>query len=103
MSIIKNLLSQQMLALILKEFREVWRDRRALMIAVGFALLFPVIMIGAGALSLKVISESTADVALIGADHAPLLEEYLQGGDLQLIGWTMVRHVSCLKVNMILS
>ncbi|BBM00811.1 hypothetical protein [Microbulbifer sp. GL-2] len=71
MSVIGNILSQQLRALILKEFREVWRDRRALMIALGFTLLFPAIMIGSGALSFKVVSETDFSVAIIGSEYAP--------------------------------
>jgi len=84
MSVIGKLLSQQLGALILKEFREVWRDRRALMIALGFTLLFPAIMIGSGALSFKVVSETDFNVAIIGSEHAPLLEEQLRGTDFRV-------------------
>ncbi|WP_444887946.1 ABC transporter permease [Microbulbifer sp. JMSA008] len=80
----KNLFSLQMRALLLKELREVWRDRRALMITLGFTLLFPVLIISSGALSLKVMSDTSFDVAIIGAEYAPLLEEQLQTGDLRI-------------------
>ncbi|WP_020411096.1 ABC transporter permease [Microbulbifer variabilis] len=79
MSIVDNVLSQQFQALVLKELLEVWRDRRALMIALGFTLLFPAIMIGSGALSFKVVSETNLNIAIVGSDYAPLLENQLHG------------------------
>ncbi|WP_226649518.1 ABC transporter permease [Microbulbifer variabilis] len=84
MMISKKRLSQQMRGLLLKELLEVWRDRRALLITLGFTLLFPALMIGSGALSLKVMSETTFNVAIVGAEYAPILEEKLQGGDLKV-------------------
>ncbi|MEX2964165.1 ABC transporter permease [Microbulbifer sp. TYP-18] len=84
MSVVKDLFSRQMRALTGKEFLEVWRDRRALMIAAAFTLLFPALMVGAGSLSLKVLSEDHANVAVIGAEYAPLLVERLRGDGLQL-------------------
>ncbi|MFA0810578.1 ABC transporter permease [Microbulbifer epialgicus] len=84
MSIVDNIFSQQFRALAIKEFREVWRDRRALMIALGFTLLFPAIMIGSGALSFKVVSETNLNIAVIGSDYAPLLEKQLHGSGFQI-------------------
>ncbi|WP_299584066.1 ABC transporter permease [uncultured Microbulbifer sp.] len=84
MSIFRNMRSRQMRGLLLKEFREVWRDRRALGITLGFTLLFPLLMIGSGALSYKVMSETSFAVAVVGGEHAPLLEEQLRGGDLRI-------------------
>ncbi|MBN8430474.1 ABC transporter permease [Microbulbifer salipaludis] len=67
----------QMLPLLKKEFLEAWRDRRALLTAVSFSLLFPVMLAGGTVMVVKKQTEQTARVALIGAAEAPLLAEKL--------------------------
>ena len=66
-----------MLPLLKKEFLEAWRDRRALLTAVSFSLMFPVLLAGATVVMVKKQTEETTRVALIGAEHAPLLAERL--------------------------
>ena len=67
----------QMLPLLKKEFLEAWRDRRALLTAVSFSLMFPVLLAGATVVMVKKQTEETTRVALIGAEEAPLLAEQL--------------------------
>lgn len=68
-----------MLPLLRKEFLEAWRDRRALVMAVSFALLFPVMMAGGAIFMIKKQTEEVSRVALLGGERAPLLAEQLRG------------------------
>lgn len=66
-----------MLPLLRKELLEAWRDRRALLTAISFALLFPAMILGGTTFMLKKQSEEAARVALVGGDYAPLIQKYL--------------------------
>ncbi|MFV8784275.1 ABC transporter permease [Microbulbifer sp. SA54] len=73
----KSLGWRLMLPLLRKELLEAWRDRRALLTAVSFALLFPAMILGGTTFMLKKQSEKTTEVALLGGEAAPLIEKYL--------------------------
>ncbi|WP_226666600.1 ABC transporter permease [Microbulbifer aggregans] len=66
-----------MVPLLRKELLEAWRDRRALLTAISFALLFPAMILGGTTFMLKKQSEEAARVALVGGDSAPLIQKYL--------------------------
>ncbi|WGL18294.1 ABC transporter permease [Microbulbifer bruguierae] len=70
--------------LLRKEFLEAWRDRRALIMAVSFALLFPVMMAGGATFMIKKQIEETSRVAILGGERAPLLLERLRGPGLEV-------------------
>lgn len=75
---------RQMAPLLRKEFLEAWRDRRALWMAVIFALLFPVLLAGGMIFMVKQQAESSSRLALVGASDVPLLERSLRGPGIQL-------------------
>ena len=71
-----------MLTVLLKELRELSRDRRTLMLALMMPLLFPVLIIGMGTLAenrAKVQMEKDLKIAIVGAEHAPNLVAWLAG------------------------
>ncbi|MGL6159772.1 ABC transporter permease [Microbulbifer sp.] len=74
----------QMAPLLLKEFLEAWRDRRALWMAICFSLMFPVLLAGVTIFVVKKNTEETTRLALLGAEHAPLLERQLRGPNLEV-------------------
>jgi sodium transport system permease protein len=74
----------QMAPLLRKEFLEAWRDRRALWMAVCFALLFPAMLAGGTIFLVKKQAEQNTRVALLGGEAAPLLAQQLQGPQLQV-------------------
>ncbi|WP_237060401.1 ABC transporter permease [Microbulbifer sediminum] len=71
-------------ALLYKEFLEAWRDRRALWMAICFSLMFPVMLAAGSVFMLKKHTEEDTRLALLGAAHAPLLEDRLRGGSLKV-------------------
>ena len=74
----------QMMPLLRKELLEAWRDRRALVMAVCFSLMFPAALAGGTIFMIKKQSEDVTRVALLGAERAPLIEERLQSPDLEV-------------------
>ncbi|MFI2813223.1 MULTISPECIES: ABC transporter permease [Microbulbifer] len=71
-------------ALLHKEFLEAWRDRRALWMAVCFSLLFPAMLAGGSIFMVKKQAEEISRLALLGSASAPLLEQRLRGGGLEV-------------------
>jgi sodium transport system permease protein len=64
----------QLKALLLKEYREAFRDKRALMVALGLAILAPVgIMLMSKIMIEKLVDEPPVYVKFVGAEHAPKL------------------------------
>ncbi len=64
----------QLKALVIKEYREAFRDKRALMVALMMAILAPVgIMVMSKIMIEKLVDESPVYVKFIGAEHAPKL------------------------------
>jgi sodium transport system permease protein len=67
---------------LLKELRELSRDRRTLMLALLMPLLFPVLIIGMATLAenrAKSQIEKNLAVMMVGAEHAPNLVAWLAG------------------------
>lgn len=73
---------KQMAPLLRKELLEAWRDRRALIMAVCFSLMFPVMLAGGTTFMVKKQSEDVTKVALLGAERAPLISERLASPNL---------------------
>ncbi|KUJ78773.1 ABC transporter permease [Microbulbifer flavimaris] len=84
MSFLKQWLQGPMGALVYKESLEAWRDKRALLTAVTFALLFPVMITGTTVFVFKVKSENESRVALLGGEQVPLLAQRLAGDQLRV-------------------
>jgi len=74
----------QMSALLRKELLEAWRDRRALWMAIGFSLLFPVLLAGSTIFLVKKHTEEITRLALLGGDRVPLLAQRLRGDNLEV-------------------
>lgn len=71
-----------LLTVLMKELRELSRDRRTLMLALMMPLLFPVLIIGMGTLAenrAKSQAEKDLAIAIVGAGHAPNLVAWLAG------------------------
>ncbi|PKG82431.1 ABC transporter permease [Colwellia sp. 75C3] len=69
-----NLNLIQLKALLLKEYREAFRDKRALMVALGMAILAPIgIMVMSKIMIEKLVDEPPVYVKFVGAEHAPKL------------------------------
>ncbi len=72
-----------MIAVMVKELRDMFRDRRT--VAIGLLLgplIFPVLILGMGALVQKRVSsqlEKTLELPVVGAEHAPNLIAWLEG------------------------
>lgn len=72
-----------MIAVMVKELRDLFRDRRT--VAIGLLLgplIFPVLILGMGALVQKRVSsqlEKTLELPVVGAEHAPNLISWLEG------------------------
>ena len=75
---------KQMAPLLRKEMLEAWRDRRALVMAVCFALLFPAALAGGMVFAVKKQSEGATRIALLGAENAPLIRERLQAPGIEV-------------------
>jgi sodium transport system permease protein len=73
-------------AVMCKELVDVFRDRRTLMIALLMGpLLFPALILGMGSLAEKRVRtqlESTLELPVIGAEHAPNLVAFLHSQDI---------------------
>jgi len=64
----------QLKALLLKEYREAFRDKRALMVALGMAILAPIgIMVMSKIMIEKLVDEPPVYVKFVGAEYAPKL------------------------------
>ena len=69
-----NLHLIQLQALLMKEYREAFRDKRALMVALGMAILAPIgIMVMSKIMIEKLVDEPPVYVKFVGAEHAPKL------------------------------
>ncbi|WP_240914086.1 ABC transporter permease [Microbulbifer sp. SH-1] len=75
---------QQMAPLLRKELLEAWRDRRALLMAVCFSLMFPAALAGGTIFMVKKQSEDVTRLAVIGAERAPLIAEQLRSPGLDV-------------------
>ena len=79
---------KSMLTVMMKELKDLVRDRRTLFIALLMCpLLMPAIIIGMGGLISKKINsqlEETLKVPVIGAEHAPNLVAWLEGQNLEI-------------------
>jgi sodium transport system permease protein len=78
---------KSLMTVMLKELKDLIRDRRTLYIAVLMGpVLLPAIMIGMGAMLSKKISsqqEKTLEVPILGIEHAPNLVAWLEGQNLK--------------------
>lgn len=76
----------QLKALIIKEFKEAFRDKRALMVAFSMALLAPVmIMMMSKTLIEEMVDKPTVYVKFEGSDHAPkLMKDFLDDNIISL-------------------
>lgn len=73
----------QLKALILKEYREAFRDKRALMVALMMAILAPVgIMVVSKIMIEKLVDEPPIYVKFIGAEYAPNLIKHFAENNL---------------------
>jgi sodium transport system permease protein len=73
-----NLDFVQFKALILKEYREAFRDKRALMAALGFALFAPImIVVGTKIMIEKSVDQPPVYIKFTGAEYAPKLMSHL--------------------------
>ena len=69
-----NLHLIQLQALLMKEYREAFRDKRALMVALGMAILAPIgIMVMSKIMIEKLVDEPPVYVKFVGAEYAPKL------------------------------
>jgi sodium transport system permease protein len=79
---------KSMLTVMMKELKDLVRDRRTLFIALLMGpLLLPAIMIGLGGMMSKKVSsqlEKTLEVPVIGAENAPNLIAWLEGQNLHI-------------------
>ncbi|MCK7598697.1 ABC transporter permease [Microbulbifer sp. CAU 1566] len=75
---------KRMAPLLRKELLEAWRDRRALLMAVCFSLLFPAALTGGMVFIAKKQTQEVTRVALLGAERAPLIQQQLQSPDLEI-------------------
>ena len=80
----KGIFSSEMRALLRKEFLETWRDRRALLTAIAFSLMFPVMVAGVSFFIVKTQMEETTRLALLGGDEVPALVQQLRSAQLQV-------------------
>lgn len=82
-SVQKNHHVIQLKALIAKEYKEAFRDRRALMVALMLALFAPIaIMLMSKIMIEKLIDEPAIYINVTGAQYAPALMEYLKDENL---------------------
>ena len=77
-----------MWVVMLKELRDLLRDRRTVLIALlSGPILLPALILGLGAVTQKRMStqaEKTLDLPVIGAEHAPNLVTWLQGQNVRI-------------------
>lgn len=77
----------QLKALILKEYREAFRDKRALMVALMFAFMAPImIMVGTNIMIEKAVDQPPVYIKFTGAEFAPKLIKHL--ADENLLAFT---------------
>lgn len=77
----------QFKALVLKEYREAFRDKRALMVALMFAFMAPImIMIGTNIMIEKSVDQPPVYIKFTGAEFAPKLIQHL--ADENLLAFT---------------
>lgn len=68
----------QLKALIVKEYKEAFRDKRALMAALGFAILAPImIVVGTKIMIEKSVDQPPVYIKFTGAEYAPKLISHL--------------------------
>jgi sodium transport system permease protein len=68
----------QLKALILKEYKEAFRDKRALIVALGFAFMAPImIMVGTKIMIEKAVDQPPVYIKFNGAEYAPKLMNHL--------------------------
>ena len=68
----------QLKALVLKEYKEAFRDKRALMVALGFAFMAPImIMVGTKIMIEKSVDQPPVYIKFTGAEYAPKLMSHL--------------------------
>ncbi|GMG88664.1 ABC transporter permease [Biformimicrobium ophioploci] len=67
-----------------KELTEAWRDKRALLTAVCFALLFPAMMTAMMLFTVKEKVQKEPQVAILGGERAPYLANLLRKGKVEL-------------------
>lgn len=73
----------QLKALVLKEYKEAFRDKRALMVALMMAFMAPVmIMVMSKIIIEKAIDEPPVYIKFTGAEHAPKLVDHLAKANL---------------------
>jgi sodium transport system permease protein len=73
----------QLKALVIKEYREAFRDKRALMVALMMAILAPVgIMVMSKIMIEKLVDEPPVYVKFSGAEHAPKLIKHFADSNL---------------------
>ncbi|WP_019026608.1 ABC transporter permease [Colwellia piezophila] len=73
----------QFKALLLKEYRETFRDKRALMVALGFAFFAPIMIMGMAKIMIeKLVDEPPVYVKFTGAEFAPKLMLHLADNNL---------------------
>lgn len=73
----------QLKALVLKEYREAFRDKRALMVALMMAFMAPVMIVVMSKIIIeKAIDEPPVYIKFTGAEYAPKLIEHLAKSNL---------------------
>lgn len=73
----------QLKALVIKEYREAFRDKRALMVALMMAILAPIgIMVMSKIMIEKLVDEPPVYIKFIGTEHAPKLIKHFADSNL---------------------
>ncbi|WP_444892711.1 ABC transporter permease [Microbulbifer sp. TRSA001] len=84
MKFLNLLFTPAMSALLKKELLEVWRDRRALYLSLLFAISFPGMIASMTLFMFKSQGERTFQLALLGGQDLPVLEQQLSKGRVEL-------------------
>ncbi|WP_444934808.1 ABC transporter permease [Microbulbifer sp. JTAC008] len=84
MKFLNLLFTPAMSALLKKESLEVWRDRRALYLSLLFAISFPGMIASMTLFMFKSQGERTFQLALLGGQDLPVLEQQLSKGRVEL-------------------
>lgn len=83
MNVLRRLLDSGVVVVARKELLDLFRDRRTVMLGLLMGpILFPVLILGIGAMAEKRARtqlESTLELPVLGAEHAPNLVRYLAG------------------------
>lgn len=83
MNVSKKLYIYQLKALILKEYKEAFRDKRALMVALLMAFMAPVAIVLMSKIMIdKIVDEPPVYIHFNGAEYAPKLMEHLSSHNL---------------------